>query len=405
MPATAEDGVGDPPAQYRHDVVSVNRLEHRVSRASLLDAGIAGVFLVTALQSIWLAGSVPGPRGLNTVFAVLLSAPLFWRRGHPFAVTVLVVGGLVGQSVVSGNSADGLHNLSVAVAGYSVACYAPRREALVGFAVVVAGYAVFSWDDANIRAGATSDLWAGAFFGVFFAATWLAGLAVRGSRERVAREAGATAQEQATATAVALERSRIAYELHDIVSHNLSVIVLQAAGSRAAGDQAPADALERIERSARQALVEMRRLLGILRSDDAAPDLAPQPGIADLKPLTDSMRSAGLAVDLNVLGSEELTPALQLTVYRVVQEALTNVIKHAPGSHTRVTVDCAPTLVTIDVTDDGARPPGPTATGGGYGLAGMRERVEIYAGELNARPCPGGGFVVHVTLPLQVAPA
>ena len=202
--------------------------------------------------------------------------------------------------------------------------------------------------------------------------------------------------EQATAA----ERARIAREMHDIVAHHLSVIVLQAAGARASGKPAGAT-LEKIENSARQALAETRRLLGVLRDPDEETGLAPQPGIGDLDALAASVQAAGLPVHLVIDGDLAALPAtVDVSVYRIVQEALTNVLKHAGPARADVTIGCGQDAVTIEVTDDGTADPGRQAPADGHGLAGMRERAAVFGGELAAGPRPGGGYAVRARLPL-----
>jgi signal transduction histidine kinase len=184
------------------------------------------------------------------------------------------------------------------------------------------------------------------------------------------------------------------------VAHHLSVIVLQAAGARASGKPA-GPSLEKIENSARQALGETRRLLGVLRDPDEEAGLAPQPGVGDLDALAASVRAAGLPVHLVVSGhSAELPATVDVSVYRIVQEALTNVLKHAGPARADVTIDCAEEAVTIEVTDDGTARPGQQTPVSGHGLAGMRERAAVFGGELSAGPRPGGGYAVRARLPL-----
>jgi signal transduction histidine kinase len=188
--------------------------------------------------------------------------------------------------------------------------------------------------------------------------------------------------------------------MHDIVAHHLSVIVLQAAGARASGRPAGAT-LEKIENSARQALADTRRLLGVLHNPDEQTGLAPQPGIGDLDALAASVQAAGLPVSLVIDGDLSALPAtVDVSVYRIVQEALTNVLKHAGPARADVTIDCGRDAVTIEVTDDGTAGLGHPAPAGGHGLAGMRERAAVFGGELAAGPRPGGGYTVRARLPL-----
>jgi signal transduction histidine kinase len=234
---------------------------------------------------------------------------------------------------------------------------------------------------------------------------WLAGVFVRARRQAVALAEHNEALTRQAEQAVTAERARIARELHDIVAHHLSVVVLQAAGARASGR--PADrALEKIEHSGRQALTEMRRLLGMLREPDEEPALAPQPGLGELPALAESVRAAGLPVRLVVNGDGAALPAaVDVSAYRIVQEALTNVLKHAGSAHAEVSIGYVDDSVTIEVTDDG---PGLEATDlvwaeeaqGGRGLTGMRERVALFGGDLRAGPRPDGGFAVRARLPV-----
>jgi signal transduction histidine kinase len=365
---------------------------------------VAIVIAVTAITewNTWVFGTVPGPRALTTALPLLLALPLLWRRTRPLLAVTLVMAGVVIQAVASGNSAEGLELIiALAVAAYSAAAYSDRRRAIVGLAALAAGYTIYALEDHNIRSGRTGELWAGAFFAVAILAAWLIGIFVHGGRERTTLQALAASRELAAHEAVAEERSRLARELHDIVSHNLSVVVLQAGGARAQGDHAPAETLEKIERSSREALVEMRRLLGVLRDNDDYATLAPQPGIAQLDALAATMRAAGLPVELTIEGDHtDLPPALDLSAYRIVQEALTNTLKHAGPANARVRIRRHPDAVTIDIDDDGSANPNGRSAGAGHGLVGMRERVALFDGELDAAPRPEGGYAVHARLPL-----
>jgi signal transduction histidine kinase len=251
----------------------------------------------------------------------------------------------------------------------------------------------------------------------------LAGVLVRARRQAARLAARSEALERQAEQAAAAERARIARELHDIIAHHLSVVVLHAAGARACGRADP-ETLEEIEHSGRQALTETRRLFGVLREPGEQTGRAPQPGISELPELAGSLRAAGLEVSLSIDGDHTaLPPAVNVSVYRIVQEALTNVLKHAGPARAEVTVGCADSAVTIEVTDDGPGNPAPPAVqgagpggtgggsppsaeevGGGQGLAGMRERVALFGGDLRAGPRPGGGFTVRARLPAGEPP-
>jgi signal transduction histidine kinase len=377
----------------------------RPSRGRLvLDVAIVVAVAAITEWNTWAFHTVAGPKWLTTALPLLLALPLLWRRHRPLLAGSLVVAGIVTQAVVSGNSAEGLELIIAGgVAAYSVAAYSERRRALVGLAVLAVGYAIYALEDRNISSGSTGELWAGAFFAVALLAAWLIGVFVHSGRERTILQRLAAERERAAHDAVAEERSRLARELHDIVSHNLSVVVLQAGGARAQGDSAPAGTLEKIERSSREALVEMRRLLGVLREgdDDRAAALTPQPGIDQLPRLAASMQAAGLPVELMIDGAhDDLPPALELSVYRIVQEALTNTLKHAGPTQALVQIRRQNNELTIAVIDHGSGDPKAQPPGSGHGLVGMRERVALFGGELTAACRPEGGFAVHATLPL-----
>jgi signal transduction histidine kinase len=221
-----------------------------------------------------------------------------------------------------------------------------------------------------------------------------------GERERRAQMAERE-RDLASREAVVEERARIARELHDVIAHHVSMMVLQAGAERRALEQAGGDAevLETIERTGRSALTETRRLLGMLRADGEEP-LAPQPRLADVPLLIGQVREAGLPVELEVEGEpRELSAGVELSAYRIVQEALTNALKHAGDAHARVSIRYRPQSIEIEVADDGAGE-ADASRSGGHGLVGMRERVALYGGRFTARRAPEGGFVVHVSLPV-----
>jgi signal transduction histidine kinase len=379
-------------------------LDHRPTAG---DAVLAVLLLGFSLSTLTAGESNAGVAGV--VFSVLLTAPLVLRRRAPvavFAVVMLVCGAelLFVEEFIAANAA-------ALVALYTLVVYAPRRLAAIGFAVTLAGAAPYAALFDNPSTGDALVTWLLLAGQIVLAAALgdrtRARLGDRARLEERARLLAAERDQQATIAAAA-ERARIARELHDVVAHSLSVVIAQADGGRyAAGhdpDQAKA-ALDTIATTAREAQAEMRRALGILREQPGAP-FQPQPGAGDLPALVARTREAGLAVELTEEGAaRELPPAAGVTLYRVVQEALTNVLKHAgPDATSTVTLRWEPDRVTVVVRDDGSGA-GASDDGRGAGLAGMRERVEPRGGTLSAGPHPDGGFEVRAELPTAATPA
>jgi signal transduction histidine kinase len=245
-----------------------------------------------------------------------------------------------------------------------------------------------------------------AFFGVALLVAMLVTRRVLGDRDRRLRLAERE-RDVAAREAVVAERARIARELHDVVAHSVSVMVVQAqAGPRLlAAPESAGEAFRSIETTGRDALVELRRLLGVLRGGDEQPAAtAPQPGLDRLQGLVEQVRAAGLRVDLRVEGEPVHLPAgIDLSAYRIVQEALTNTLKHAGRAEAEVIVRFEQSAVELEVLDNGTGPP-PDPNGSGHGLVGMRERVALYGGILEAGSRNGHGFAVRARLPLNPGP-
>ncbi len=372
---------------------------------SRLDLGLAVAALALTGVATWVRPNpvgdpVLGPEWMRAIYPLLLAGPLAWRRVFPLGAFSVTMGAVVLQAVVSGHSVEGLHNIVCWYASmYAAARYSNLRRAAVALAVAGVALTIYSLEDPVVMARAEGDLWAISFFGTAFLVTWLAGVFVRMHRDARESLLRTRALERAALEAVADERARLARELHDVISHNLSVMVVQAAGARASGQNSP-DAFEKIERSGRESLVEMRRLLGVLRSEPGNVSTAPQPGVRSLVDLVEQINAAGMQVELEVVGdSIDLPPALDLSVFRIVQESLTNVVKHAGGASARVHVRCAASTVEVEVVDDG---PGPSEEPGiGHGLIGMKERVALFGGTLEAGRRAGRGFVVRAWLPRE----
>ena len=358
----------------------------------IVDAGlaIAGVTL-TALAAWAPSGltgtAIAGPSWLLALLPLLMGAPLVLRRRAPLVMWFAIWAVIALQCVITRHPPEGLEWFVPFAGGYSLGAHANLRRAAVGLAVTAL---------VTVLLNRLSGLGLAV---IPLLAFWLAGVFVQARRQSLALAERNAALEREAEQAKAAERARIARELHDIIAHHLSVVVLQAAGARASGRPADA-ALEKIENSGRWALAETRRLLDVLRDTGEETVLGPQPGIGELGALADSVRAAGLPVTLVISGDHAALPAaVDVSVYRIVQEALTNILKHAGPARADVTIGCADEAVVIEITDDGK---GETAdrTPGGHGLAGMRERVAIFGGELRAGPRPGGGFAVCARLPL-----
>jgi signal transduction histidine kinase len=335
------------------------------------------------------------PAGLAAVLAVLIVLPLLargrWPFGAPAAVWLLApaVSLFDGRLIVfpGGINAAGL------AAAFLLGQVADVVQRRVGLAIVIGGAAVVAVNDPTHSGAELISL------PVVFGLAWLAGFALR---ERTAEAAAAEERAaQAARLAASEERTRIARELHDIVAHAVSVMVLQAGAVRhRLRDGDDAEALRDVEATGRTALAEMRRLLGAMRRDDEDAELGPQPGLASLEPLLEAFGRAGLPVRLQVDGdSAPLPRALDLSAYRIIQEGLTNALKHARASHADVRVRYEPDELVIDVRDDGD---GATVGDGlGHGLVGVRERVKLYGGEMSAGALSEGGFALTTRLPLE----
>ena len=280
-------------------------------------------------------------------------------------------------------------------------------EARIGLAIVVSGAAIVVYNQPG------HDVGEYLFIPALFTIGWLVGFALRERDEQAeaAEERAARAErerEVAARVAVAEERGRIARELHDVVAHAVSVMVLQVGAVRHRMPEQFAedkDALRNVERAGRTALSEMRRLLGAMRHEGEELELLPHPGLGDLEKLVSDVRAAGLDVRLRVHGDPvELPPALDLSAYRILQEGLTNTLKHAQAHRAEVEVSYGPDEVRVEVRDDGRQPGSPSrhlVDGSGHGLVGIRERVKIYGGDMSAGTANGGGYVLRARLPIE----
>jgi signal transduction histidine kinase len=327
------------------------------------------------------------PEGLQLLailFAVVQGVALWWRRRRPEPVTAVVLAAGLGYHLV-------IPSITLPIAGYfavgSLAAARPPRVSLVGLAGLEALAAL------NFFTGLVED----AFFTIGLAiGAWGLGEAVRNRQAAIREE---------SRSAVSEEQARIARELHDVIAHSVSVIVVQAAAASDVFDTRPDQArtaLRSIEQAGRDALVELRRLLSGVRPGDEPDAVGPQPGLARLDELAEPLRAGGLEVVVRREGPESPLPAgVDLSAFRIVQEALTNTLRHASATRAEVTVRYDSNAVEVDVRDDGRAAPGDDGEAGGHGLVGMRERASLLGGTLAAGPLSSGGYRVHARLPLE----
>ena len=385
----------------------VSRIDH-LARAYWFELLIALLAIVAILDVVVGRGS-PGAPTTTLWFCLpalaILVLPVFARRWFPFAGPAgywLLAAGISFVDPLLIPYPESLFLLGLATA-FLLGNLRDLRRAGLGLAIVVGAAATLIY---NIPGHSVFQL---VFIPVDFAVAWVAGLAVRARAERAeVAESRATQAEEgrdaATRVAVAEERARIARELHDIVAHAVSVMVLQVGAVRhrlpdpMAEDR---DALRGVEQAGRGALAEMRRLLSVMRREGDGLELAPQPGLDGLDSLIKEISRAGLPVELHVAGERfPLPPGIDLSAYRIVQEGLTNALKHARATHAEVTVRYAPDEVGIEVHDDGTGATPSDDHGPGHGLIGIRERVRLYGGEMTAGTTNGGGFTLSTRLPL-----
>ena len=385
--------VEDRGVEYRFFVI-----EHanRLSREYLFDALALGVVVLTQAQA-WLHDDHPHAR--IAVLAFFTAGALLFRRFKPFVAPLATAAGAIAFSLVDPHGAydtSTLFFVLLLAAWAAGSLHDPRRAGIGLAAVLTAGWVVMLREPGAAWTEAMWITWP--LSGVF-------ALSVVSSRraEAVRRaEARALSVEEETQRAVEAERGRITRELHDVLAHSVSVMTVQASAVRRLllpEQEREREALMTVEETGRQALAEMRRLVGIMRDDAEPAARAPQPGLGTLPELVEQVRQSGLPVELTVEGTPVKLPAgVDLSAYRIVQEALTNTLKHAGPAHAWVAVRYAGEDVEIEVANDGKT--NGESDGGGHGLVGMRERVALCGGELQSGPRPGGGFRIAARLPV-----
>ena len=350
---------------------------------------------VPVVVAVWLVMLILGPPRedppwtlVGMVAGIAQGAALYWRRSHPVRVMLIALaGGLVIQLIFP----DGVFPYAGLIAIGSLAAARPPRASLLALAALLGLTAL------NYFTSPSEDA---TFAMLLPVVAWALGEAARNRRLAIA---------QATRSAVGEEQARIARELHDVIAHSVSVIVVQASAADDVFDERPDQAraaLRSIESAGREALAELRRLLAAVRPEADGEPAHPQPGLDRLGELAAPLRAAGLEVAFtreDADAAAALPTGVDLSAYRIVQEALTNTLRHAGASRAEVTVRSAPGLLEVDVLDDGHGGTGATTEGAGRGIAGMRERAAMLGGTLDAGPLPEGGFRVHARLPLEAS--
>ena len=369
-------------------------------RAPLVDGVIAAVLVVLAeAEAAFEAVSVP--RWLDGLIVLGFTVPLAWRRRAPLLVLTVVVTAALAYGEIETSGAHQTLILALALASFTAGHELPASRAWLAPAILILALAVASL----VLGQSTGDA---GFALLIYGAPWVFGqmLRTRGLRldelaertDRLERE-----RELLEREAVEAERGRIARELHDVVAHCISVIAIQSqAIRRRLGPEHASEAadLQEIETTARQAMAEMRRLLGVLRADGEGLPLAPQPGLDQVPRLIEGARASGLVVELEIDGTRApLSPGIDLAAFRIVQEGLTNALKHAGAATVRVQIRYAEERLELTVADDGVGLA--AARGNGHGLFGMRERVALYGGTLETGAGPDGGFRVRAQLPVR----
>ncbi|MFF3075100.1 sensor histidine kinase [Kitasatospora sp. NPDC057936] len=354
---------------------------------------------------------VQEPHSALLLMVPVVPLPLALRRRYPLAVLWAV---LPLALLVRHQSEDIAYSAGVAVviAAYSVAAYGRRPAAVLASLPAAATTLVVLFAEAKLPHfpnGVVAVLLLVPVFAVAYELRMWRRRAAEGHERLSALE---REQLAALQRAVEHERARIARELHDVVTHNVSMMTIQAGAARKILDTAPdkaREAMAAVETGGRAAMTELRHVMGLLTIDAgtgddpaATADLSPQPGLGRLDALVEGVRQAGLTVGLTVSGERRaVPPGVELAAYRVVQEALTNTVKHAGGAAAEVTVEYAPAHLAVEVTDTGGRPTGAAATGNGRGLIGLRERLAVYGGTLHTGTRPRGGYRVKALIPLE----
>jgi signal transduction histidine kinase len=381
----------------------------RAHRDLLLDVLLAALFATAAQIDVWVQGTVPGPRLTNSLLLALVAPPIVLRRRWPCAALLAIAAAVTAQRLAVGHSPSGFLFWPLLVGAYSVGAYASwsRRVLLT----LVAFYAAYVFMFANQLDFSFTALVPELLWTLLPAALWLVGRQMRKRRETAAVAAEATRLElehrQERVAALEQERGKMARELHDILAHSVSLMGVQAGAAEEVLAHDPERArpvLRSIQQTSRDSVAELRRLLGMLRAEALQPELGPQPDLDQLSALVDRMHQAGLPIELTIEGTARPLPAgVELTAYRVVQEALTNALKHACPTKVELVIRYSPRQLDLIVLNNGIAH-AHNGNGNGHGLIGMNERVSLYGGRLQAGSSSPNKFRVHAEIPLENAP-
>jgi signal transduction histidine kinase len=363
-------------------------------RPRLTDGVVVALSLLISVASALGASLRLSALAVVLLLSGIASVALWWRRSHPTLVAAIVTAASVVAIFIAPDRDPA--NPALIFAVYAVSAYSGPRARLIvvaaAIALVVAGVLFLVTDGFEtarrlMPAGVTSLV------------AWVIGDYMRSRRAYLADLVARNRQEREQAAED--ERLRIARELHDVVAHNVSVMAIQAGAARVSGNPSP-EALASIESTARDTLSELNRLVGVLRHGTDGPALSPQPGLAQVESLIKPLRDAGIDVRLKVAGERRDIPAaLDLSAFRIVQEALTNVLKHARASRVDVMIDYAPDALILTIADNGSGLSAPVGASTGHGLIGMRERTDLFGGDLSTGTSALGGFTVRARLPLR----
>jgi signal transduction histidine kinase len=367
-------------------MATLNRL---LGRAAPLHTQLLDAVVALALTA-WALALNPGARAPALVAMTLA---VEWVRTAPLVVLATEVTGVIAMT----SHLQWPQGVAFLTAAYAATVYSDKRAIVTALLVVAGAWLLAFSGEVTIPSGVAPFL--------LLVPVWLAGSGMRRRQHRAeALAERAEHAEREQETALRTERARIARELHDLVTHSVSVMVLQTGAARQImskdGPRSRA-MLESVEASGRSALEELRRLLGLLCDGHGEAPLSPQPGLTQISSLLEQVRQAGTEVELRVEGeAREIAGGVSVTAYRIVQEALTNVLKHAPGAGARIVIRWSEEALDLEILDCGSAAVDSSTTGSGRGLAGMRERAAMYGGTIDAGPAPTGGYAVHGHIPL-----